>query len=40
MTAMLAGIGIVVALAAGVAALLYNDHKQHKRMVQNGGRRF
>ena len=40
MIAVITVVGIVVALAAGVGALLYNDHKQHKRMVQNGGRRF
>ena len=40
MTVILVGAGIVVALAIGVGALLYSDHKQHKRMIENGGQRF
>jgi hypothetical protein len=40
MTIILVGVGIVVVLAVGVGAMLYNDHKQHKRMIENGGQRF
>ena len=40
MIAIITVVGIVATLAAGVGLLLYSDHKQHKRMLQNGGRRY
>ena len=40
MELILIGLAIVAALVAGVGLMLYSDHKEHKRMVQNGGRRF
>ena len=40
MIAVITVVGIVAALAVGVGLLLYSDHKQHQRMIQNGGRRY
>ena len=33
-------LAFVAVLAAGVGLLLYSDHKAHKRMAGNGGRRI
>ena len=39
MTILIIAILAGMATTAGIGALLYHDSKQHRRMVQNGGRR-
>ena len=40
MTILLAIVVVAFVVGTGVGAMLYSDHREHKRMVQNGGRRF
>jgi len=40
MTILIAAIVVGIVVSAGVGFMLYSDHREHKRMVQNGGRRF
>jgi len=39
MTILLAVLVVVAVVGLGVGAMLYNDRREHKRAVQNGGRR-
>jgi hypothetical protein len=40
MTILIAAIVVGIVVSAGVGFMLYSDHREHKRMVRNGGRRF
>ncbi len=40
MNILIAVIVVTVVVGAGVAFMLYADRREHKRMAQNGGRRF
>jgi hypothetical protein len=40
MTVILAMIVVGAVVGAGVGAMLYSDHREHKRIAHNGGRRF
>jgi hypothetical protein len=40
MTILIAALVVVAVVAAGVGFMLYSDHREHKRVAQNGGRRL
>jgi len=40
MAAILAGAAVLVGVVIGVGAMLFHDAREHKRMMQNGGRRY
>jgi len=40
MTMLIAVIVVGVVVGAGVGFMLYADRREHKRIAQNGGRRF
>lgn len=40
MNIVIIAVAVMAILAVGVGLMLYNDHKQHKLMVRNGGRRY